>query len=104
MAQSRQNPSLDDENRRLDLGFVARPVWPGRQHSSAVMRRHLGVGSVDLRLVQTGFDDGDLGIVRDEKTRHTANPCQGARVRANIPGDIIPEWWATSSRNGGRHY
>jgi hypothetical protein len=21
-----------------------------------------------------------------------------------IPGDIIPEWWATSSRNGGRHY
>src|ERR1700730_9582480 len=20
------------------------------------------------------------------------------------PGDIIPEWWATSSRNGGRNY
>src|SRR4249919_2930578 len=21
-----------------------------------------------------------------------------------IPGEIIPEWWATSSRNGGRNY
>ena len=46
------------------------------------MRRHLGVGSVDLRLVQTGFDDGDLGVVRDEKTRRSANRCEGARVRA----------------------
>jgi hypothetical protein len=21
-----------------------------------------------------------------------------------IPGDIIPDWWATSSRSGGRHH
>ena len=26
------------------------------------MRRHLGVGSIDLRLVQAGLDDGDLGV------------------------------------------
>ena len=53
------------------------------------MRRHLGVGSVDLRLVQTGFDDGDLGVVRDKKTRHTANRCEGARVRANPIGKCL---------------
>ncbi len=80
MAQPRQNPSLDDENRRLDLGFVARPVWPGRQHGSAVMRCHLGIGSVDLRLVQTGFDDGNLGVVGYEKTWHAVDRRKGTRV------------------------
>ena len=27
----------------------------------------------------------------------------GARRGLVTPGDIIPEWWARSSRNGGRH-
>ncbi|MGY4403876.1 hypothetical protein ACVIYL_004679 [Bradyrhizobium sp. USDA 3315] len=27
----------------------------------------------------------------------------GARRGLVTPGDIIPEWWATSNRNGGRH-
>jgi hypothetical protein len=31
MAQARQKPSLDGENRGLDLGFVTRPVWPRRR-------------------------------------------------------------------------
>jgi hypothetical protein len=26
--------------------------------------RHLGIGSIDLRLVEAGFDNSDLGIVR----------------------------------------
>jgi hypothetical protein len=86
MAQPRQDPSLDDEHRRLDLGFVARPAWPGRQDGGAVMRRHLGIGSVDLRLVQAGLDDGDLGVVRDEKTRHTVDGCKGTRVGADPIG------------------
>jgi hypothetical protein len=30
--------------------------------------------------------DGDLGVVRDKKTRHAANRCKGARVSANPIG------------------
>jgi hypothetical protein len=47
------------------------------------MRRHLGIGSVDLRLVETCLDDGDLGIVRNDKARNAANRCKGARVGAD---------------------
>ena len=39
--------------------------------------------SVDLRLVQTGLDDGDLGIVGNDETWHAADGCQGARVGAD---------------------
>ncbi|MCG2631080.1 hypothetical protein L6654_31070, partial [Bradyrhizobium sp. WYCCWR 13023] len=28
----------------------------------------------------------------------------GARRGLVTPGDIIPEWWATSNRNGGRDH
>jgi hypothetical protein len=28
------------------------------------MGRHLGVSPIDLRLVEAGFDDSDLGVVR----------------------------------------
>jgi hypothetical protein len=44
----------------LPMGRPTRPLW---QHGGAVMRRHLGMGSVDLRLVQTGLDGGDLGVI-----------------------------------------
>jgi hypothetical protein len=58
VTQPRQNPSLDDKHRRFDLGLVARPARPGWQHGGAVMRRHVGIGSVDVPLVQAGHDDG----------------------------------------------
>ena len=42
---------------------------PRRQDRGAVMRRHLGVGAVDLRFVEAGLDDRDLGVVRHEQLR-----------------------------------
>src|ERR1700730_10285779 len=54
------------------------------------MRCHLGIGSIDLRLVQTGFDDGDLGIIGYEKTWHTRSPQRRAyapRLRARARPD-----------------
>jgi hypothetical protein len=47
------------------------------------VRRHLGIGSVDLRLVQAGLDDGDLGVVGNDETWHAADGCKGARVGAD---------------------
>ncbi len=81
MAQSRQNHRSMMRTAASTLALSRGPVWPGRQHGSAVMRCHLGIGSVDPRLVQTGFDDSDLGVVRDKKTRHTAKRCKGACER-----------------------
>src|SRR3989454_7402094 len=51
IAQPRQNPSLNDENRRLDLGLVARLARPRRHDGGAVMGREILVGPVDPRLV-----------------------------------------------------
>jgi hypothetical protein len=81
VAQTTDEPALDDQYASFDLGLVARPSWPGRQYSGAVVRRHLGIGSVDLRFVQAGLDDGDLGIVGNDETWHAADRCKGACVR-----------------------
>jgi hypothetical protein len=89
IAQPTDEPALDDQHASFDLGFVTRPSRPGRQHGGAVMRRHLSVRSVDLRLVQTGLDDGDLGIVGNDETRHSADGCKGARVGADPIADRL---------------
>jgi hypothetical protein len=44
------------------------------------------------RLVQTGFDDGDLGVVRDKKTRHAANRRKGARDQ-HLKGKTLVDRW-----------
>ena len=37
------------------------------------MRRHLGVGAVDLGIVEAGLDDGGLRIVRHQQMRDPAD-------------------------------
>ena len=64
-----------------DVGPADAAAW---QHGGAVMRRHLGMGSVDLRSAQAGLDGGDLGVIGDYETRHAADGCQRARVGAPI--------------------
>ena len=57
VTQPGQDEPLDDQHRDLDLGLVARPADPRRQHRGAVMRGHLLVGAVDARLVAAGRGD-----------------------------------------------
>src|SRR5262252_5411609 len=52
IAQTTDEPALDNQHASFDLCLVAWSAWPGRQHGGAVVRCHLGIGSVDLRLVQ----------------------------------------------------
>jgi hypothetical protein len=47
------------------------------------VRCHLGIGSVDLRLVQARLDDGDLGVVGNDETRHAADGGKRARMGAD---------------------
>ena len=44
------------------------------------MRRHLGVGPIDLRLVEAGLDDGGLGVVRHDEFGDAADRLEGANV------------------------
>ena len=44
-----EQPALDDQHGLLDLRLVARLSRPRRQDGGSVMRRHLGVGAIDLR-------------------------------------------------------
>jgi hypothetical protein len=83
VAQATEQPSLDDQHRDFDLRLVAWPTGPCRQDRGIVMRRHLGVGSIDLRLIKAGLDDGDLGVVRHEQFRHPAQRRESAGMSAD---------------------
>ena len=71
MAQASEQPALDNQHAGLDFGLVARPPRTGRQDRALVMRCHLGIAAVDLRLVKAGLDDGDFGVVRQEGQRRS---------------------------------
>ena len=64
MTQSPEKPALNDAHRCLDFRLVTRTARPCRQNGTAVVSRHSGVASIDLRIKQAGLDDGDFGIVR----------------------------------------
>jgi hypothetical protein len=51
--------------------------------------RHLGIGSIDLRLVEAGFDDSDLGVVRHEQLGHAADRFEGSGMRADPVGQRL---------------
>ena len=53
------------------------------------MRRHLGVGAVDLRIVETGLDDGGLGIVRHEQMRNAADRLEGMDMGVDPVGQRL---------------
>ncbi|MCP1854424.1 hypothetical protein J2R80_008247 [Bradyrhizobium sp. USDA 4541] len=89
MAQPPEQPALDHEDRLFDLRLVPWPSRPGRQNGGAVMRRHVGVAAVDLRVVEAGLDHCDLGIVRHQQRRHAADRLEGADVAADPVGEPL---------------
>src|SRR6185437_15903666 len=89
MAQPPEKPSLDNEHGLLDLRLVARASRPRWQDGSTVMRRHLGIGAVDLGVVKTGLDDGGLGIIRYQQMRNTADRLQGADMGVDPVGERL---------------
>jgi hypothetical protein len=42
--------------------------------------------------------------IRDLAKGLAADQAEAGHPRRPTPGEIIPEWWATSSRNGGQNY
>jgi hypothetical protein len=78
-----------DQHAGLDLRLVARPARPGRQDGGVVMRRHLGIGSIDRGLVEAGLDDGGLGVVGHDQPRHAADRLEGSRMGADPIGQPL---------------
>ena len=85
VTQPPEQPSLDDEHGLLNLGFVSGPPRPRRQNGGSVMRRHFGIGPIDLRIVKAGLDDGGLGIVRHEQLRDAVD----RRERTHVGVDPV---------------
>jgi hypothetical protein len=59
VAQSAQQPALDDQYAGFDLGLVPRPAWSRRQDGHVVMGGHLAIAAIDLEIVETRLDHGD---------------------------------------------
>ena len=56
---------------------------PRRDHRGAVMRRHVGIGAVDQRLVEAGPGDPGAQIVADDLARNAAHERQHVHVCSN---------------------
>ena len=53
------------------------------------MGGHLGVGAVDLRVVEAGLDDGCLGVVGHNEFGHAADRLEGAHMGVNPVGQRL---------------
>ena len=73
----------------LDLGLVTRLVWTGWDDCGAVVRRHVGVSSVNRWLVKAGLGDPGLEVVADNLPRHTADGVQCVDMRADPVGQRL---------------
>ena len=87
--QPAEQPSLDDQHRLLDFRLVAGFSRPGWQNGGSVMRRHLGVGPIDLGVVEAGLDDGGLGVVRHDELGNAADRLEGAHVGVDPVGQRL---------------
>ena len=103
VAQAAEQPSLDDQHCDFDFRLVARPPRPCRQDRGIVMGRHLGIGSIDLRLVKTGFDDSDFGVVRHQQFGHAAERCKGSGMGADPVGQRLGPARLGIGEVGGAH-
>ncbi len=51
VAQPRDDPAFCEQNSGLNLGFVTRFARSRGHHSSVAMRRHIGMGAIDGRVM-----------------------------------------------------
>jgi hypothetical protein len=53
------------------------------------MGGHVGIGAVDLRLIETGLDDGDLGVIRHQQVGNAADRLEGSGMGADPVGERL---------------
>jgi hypothetical protein len=68
------------------------------------MGGHLGVGAVDLGVVEAGPDDGGLRIVRHDEFGHAADRLEGAHMGVNPVGQRLrPGRLGEGEARGAQH-
>ena len=89
VAEAPQDVHLGKADAGLDLGLVAGFSRPRRQNAGRIMRRHRGVGPVDLGIVERRLVDAALEIVGNQELRSPAEEPEHAHVRAGPIGQLL---------------
>ena len=80
IAQSGQDPTLNQQNRALDLCFILGFVRPRGHHGCVVMRGHVRIGPVDSRVIKAGLRDPGLQVVGHDLRRHPSEEAKGTHM------------------------
>ena len=67
------------------------------------MGSHVGVSTIDLRFVEAGLDDGDLGVVRHQQVRHPADRLECSCVGTDPIGERLGPARLGIGEIGGTH-
>ena len=78
VAQSHQDPALDNLHSRFDLGLVLRVIGARRQHRGAVVASEVLHRLVGARFIAVGVGNQGFGVVRHDELGHPTDECQGA--------------------------
>jgi len=84
-----QDPALEHLDADLHLGLVAWLAGPRRYDRRAVMGRHVGIGAVDLGVIEAGPGDPRLEVVGHHLAGHAAKESEGAGVRFDPVGQRL---------------
>ena len=90
VTQPPEQPSLDDEHGLSTLA-LSRAAAARRQNGGSVMRRHFGIGPIDLRIVKAGLDDG--GSLSGTSNCGTPPIAWSARTWASIQSGAPASSW-----------
>src|SRR5580658_7927908 len=80
MAESRNHPALRYENRIFHLSLVAWFSRSGWQNGHAIMRRHLLIGSVEVRFVAAGAIHAGTWVIWNDEARRALAVFEGGHV------------------------
>jgi len=88
MAQRGHDPTLGNLNADFDFGFVAGFARPCRQHTDAIVRRHLLVSRVQIGLVAARLTHSCFRVVGYHQLRTTSQKLKGADVGPDPRGQL----------------
>jgi hypothetical protein len=102
--QCGDDPTLGQLYTRFDLGFVTGLVRPCRNHSDAVMHRHLLISRIQIGIVPAGFGNAGLGVVRHHQLWHALIELEGPYVSADPACQLlVGSGFGVGVRTGSQH-
>lgn len=92
MAQHGKDPALQYQHPVLDNGLVPRLAGHGGQDYDTVVGSHIGIGGIELRVVEAGFRHAALEVVRQQEYFIVTTLTRDQKAAdARIPGLLAKE-------------